>query len=106
MQIIAKDYEFAPQILEASPGETLRITLINQANHDHSLVIGGGEDSRGELNEVLKPNESATMTYKMPLNVAYVEFHCPIANHGSRGMTGRIVAKRPDDGVNSGATLR
>lgn len=94
IQIVAKDYAFAPEILEALPGETLRITLINQGSHDHSLVIGGGQKSRGEMNEILKPNESATMVYRMPENVAYVEFHCPIARHGSRGMTGRIVAKR------------
>jgi uncharacterized cupredoxin-like copper-binding protein len=96
--------EFAPSVLEAKPGETLRIVLRNKGQIDHEFLLATPEEisehaammrdfpdmQHEEPNAIrLQPGASGDIIWKFGSS-ARLEFACLIPGHYEAGMHGRV----------------
>lgn len=91
------NFGFSPNVLEAHPGETIRIHLINtQGMHD--FVI----DELGIASTLLQTGEDAFVEVSIPEKNVQSEyaFYCSIGNHRENGMEG-VLKIVEQEGTNS-----
>ena len=94
--VTARDMAYEPDVIEASPGDRLVITMVNADDQVHDLRLATGEDT-GRV----APGDSATI--EVPVIPGDVDGWCTIAGHRQMGMTLTIDAGGPasSDATNS-----
>jgi nitrite reductase (NO-forming) len=87
VNVTLKSYSITPNVINADPGETLRVKVTNSdSTHDFVVpelnaatrLLGAGES---QIIEITIPTNAAGKTY---------EYYCSVSNHRSMGMTGTI----------------
>src|SRR5699024_9141155 len=93
--VTARDMAYEPDVIEASPGDRLVITMVNADEQVHDLRLATGEDT-GRV----APGDSATI--EVQVVPGDVDGWCTIAGHRQMGMTLAIDAGGPaSSGANS-----
>lgn len=82
----ATEFAFQPAQIEAEPGQTLRIELVNQGQVSHNLHIEGSEVST----DTVQADGSSVVEFTAP-EQGEVRFYCKVPGHEQAGMTGTIV---------------
>jgi plastocyanin len=86
--ITMSNFTFSPNIIEASPGETITISLTSLGG-THDFVI----DELDVQSLLLGSNESQDLTITIPDNASGMtyQFYCSVGNHREMGMVGEIM---------------
>jgi plastocyanin len=88
IKMIAGSYYFDPAVIQASPGDFLRIQIENIAGMDHNFTI---EDPAGEILHSIDLPAGSTSELEIQLGGPGVyRYHCDIRFHPTLGMTGRV----------------
>jgi plastocyanin len=81
------NYKFAPAELQAKPGQTLHLTIMDKAG-SHDFVAPALNISSG----IFTPGETKVIDVVIPQNAASeYEFFCSVSGHKEMGMKGKIV---------------
>ena len=75
-----EDFQFSPESLEGTAGETLTIELENTGDASHTFTSDG-------VDETVQPGDTSTVDVDLP-DTGDFEFFCRF--HRSQGMTGTI----------------
>jgi plastocyanin len=98
ISVEADDFYFKSTFLKAKPGTTVKVSLKNEGNTQHTFTIDGlGVD------QTLDPDQKATVTVTLPASGAtnfYCRFHGPQATN--QGMQGAFFSKKGET-VTTGA---
>lgn len=83
-------YFFKPNIIEASPGETITVKVDNVGGF-HDFVI----DELGVRTEQVNTGNSVIATFTIPEDASgeVYEFYCSVGNHREQGMVGLLRVK-------------
>jgi uncharacterized cupredoxin-like copper-binding protein len=95
---------FSEQLIEVSPGETVRFVLVNRDPIAHEFIVGDARlqlvHERGtEAHHAPRPGEisipadatrTTTITFERDPAVGYTLFGCHLPGHYAYGMTGAI----------------
>jgi plastocyanin len=81
VQIEQGDLYFKPTFLKAKAGSTVKVTVKNEGDTDHTFTIDGQS-----IDESLSPGDSAKVAVTIPSNGKPVPFYCRF--HVSSGMQG------------------
>jgi hypothetical protein len=117
VNVILRDYQIVPGIVDLVPGETITLNVVNGGLDVHELVIGSAavqqawEDAEGPaanpppgptpavsvapglegLRVVVPSGATGTVTYTVPADVAeQLLLGCHISDHWERGMAGAV----------------
>ncbi len=83
----ATEFAFTPASLEASAGETVKVTLENKGTVEHDFVI---DELRVKAHAAVGTSADATLSDLKP---GTYTFYCTIAGHRQAGMEGTLVVK-------------
>lgn len=90
ISITERDFYLEPEAIVVQPGK-LTFVLTNAGRYTHDFrVKGEGIDERSQ-----KIGIGRTNRFTLDLREGEYEMSCPLSNHADRGMTGKIVVKRP-----------
>lgn len=89
VEVVAVNFAFKPEKIEAKPGETLQVKLINRGKAPHNIEFEL-PDKEVELDKPLKPGETGTLTFQAPRKAGKYLFYCPVGNHKEKGMKGYL----------------
>lgn len=95
VQIGAHDYRFDPVELTASPGQAMRVELANRGERPHSIEFHLEGDKEAELPSEVQAGQSGSMTLTAPGKAGTYIYYCPVGDHRSRGMEGRLIVRAP-----------
>ncbi len=121
VNVILKDYLFAPAIVDLVPGETIRLNVVNGGLDTHELVIGtqavqdawaaaerpAANPPPGATPLVTVPaglegirivvgsGETRSITWTVPADAGSLLLGCHISDHFERGMAGLVRAVGP-----------
>jgi len=87
--VTAKEFEFQPAMINAEPGQTLRIELVNEGRISHNLHFVGNDVKT----ETIQAGNSDTITLTVP-DKGEIRFRCEVPGHKQSGMVGKIVTTR------------
>jgi uncharacterized cupredoxin-like copper-binding protein len=87
VEVVATDFEFDQRTVEVDAAGTTTFRLTNDGGTTHALQIDG-QGVEEETDEI-GPGESAEVT--VDLTAGEYELYCPVGNHRSLGMEGRLV---------------
>lgn len=89
VEVIATEYQFTPETIEASPGEMLIVLLRNEGTMAHSIAfeLPGGDVA---LDELVQPGETAQLTIEVPDMEGDYVYYCPVDGHRALGMVGTL----------------
>lgn len=85
----ASNYEFDPEIMVASRGDLIRITLIDTSG-THNLFIDGYNVRSNTLNR----GEEQVIEFVADKEGSF-DFWCEVGDHRSRGMEGELLIRPP-----------
>ncbi len=90
IQIHATENQLVPDRIEATPGQVIRIDLVNDGKSPHSLVfdLPGGTQAMGN---VLEPGGSGSMKIVAPARPGTYDFYSPVGQDRKLGMKGILV---------------
>jgi len=83
-------FKFSPNLIEANPGQTIKVRLSNLSG-EHDFVI----DELNVRSELLGAGDSQTIEIKIPEAASgkIYEFYCAVSNHRAMGMVGTLRIK-------------
>lgn len=84
--------------LQARPGETITVTLINGGDGTHDISF---PELKVKSKRVSEKGESASVTFTIPAQAGELEYHDSVANHARIGMTGSLQVLGPAAAVSS-----
>jgi plastocyanin len=87
VEVIASDFKFDPGSLSVDAAGKTTFRLTNNGGTTHALEIEG--HGVEEETKKIGPGESADVT--VDLKAGEYEFYCPVGNHRSLGMEGKLV---------------
>ncbi len=87
VSVNATESKFDPATINATPGQTVNLTVKNSGSVQHSFVIAGAN-----VKLTIDPGKSATQTFTAPAAGTYA-FECDIAGHKEAGMVGQLIVK-------------
>ena len=82
------DFKFDPATLNATPGQTINLTVVNKGQTRHTFVL-----SDANVNIGADPGQSATASFKAPAQAGTYKFQCDVPGHADQGMVGQLVVK-------------
>lgn len=86
--------------LQANPGETITVMLVNGGEGKHEFFI---PDIKVKSKRVIEKGESVSVTFTVPNKEIELEYHDSVANHADIGMvgilrvSGAVIPKPPDE---------
>ncbi len=86
--ITATDFKFDPNTINATPGQTINLTLKNNGQARHTFVL-----KDANVNIGADPGQTATTTFKAPATAGTYQFICDVPGHAEQGMTGQLIVK-------------
>jgi plastocyanin len=81
------DYYFSPTVIEATPGQKLRLKLVNHGTMEHNFTIASQAISRD-----VPPQKTASIQVTLPSS-GLIAFSCEY--HKMLGMAGELRARQP-----------
>jgi plastocyanin len=100
VQLTAKDYEFDQSTINVDAAGETTFTLTNDGDSQHALEIEG--NGVEEETDTIDPGGSASVT--VALEPGEYEFYCPVENHRSLGMEGKLVVGGAASSSSGGGT--
>ena len=93
VELIATEFQFTPDRIEADPGERLIVRLRNEGQVEHSLQfeLAGGDEV--QLEDNVSPGDTAELTVEVPEQSGDYVFFCPISGHRQLGMEGTLAVQ-------------
>lgn len=91
VELAAHDYRFDPVELTTSPGEEMRVELVNKGEQPHSIEFHLEGEAEAELSSRVAAGETGSLTFTAPEKPGRYVYYCPVADHRSRGMEGTLV---------------
>ena len=121
VNVILKDYQFVPAVVDVVPGETIRLNVVNGGLDTHELIIGTKDvqdawaeaerpaadpppgptppvavpPGREGIRIVARSGETRTIVWTVPADAGDLLLGCHISDHYERGMAGLIHAVGP-----------
>lgn len=92
IEIVAKDLDYTPNELRASPGQQLEVTLINRGEVEHNIEFELPKGEK-ELESNVQPGNRATLTFQAPQEPGTYTFYCPVKDHKEKGMVGKLIVE-------------
>ncbi len=87
--ITATDFKFDPNTINATPGQTINVTLVNKGSSTHTFVVKDANNFKISAD----PGQSTKGTFTAPANAGTYQFICDVPGHAEQGMTGQIIVK-------------
>ncbi|HEX9076013.1 MAG TPA: cupredoxin domain-containing protein [Anaerolineae bacterium] len=88
VSVTATEFKFDPATINATPGQTINLTVKNNGSVQHTWVQ---KDSNVSL--TVDPGKTATKTFTAPSKAGTYVVECDIAGHKEAGMVGQLVVK-------------
>jgi len=92
VSIAIQDYKYMPDVIHASRGETLQLSIKDQGQMEHGIVFDFPAGAVAVPSHV-RPGESTTYSLRVPDQPGTYYFHCPVGNHYARGMEGELIVQ-------------
>ena len=86
--ITATEFKYDPAVINATPGQTISLTLKNTGSVQHSFVF-----ANANVKLIVDPGKSGTQTFTAPTAAGTYTFECDIAGHKEAGMVGQLIVK-------------
>jgi plastocyanin len=86
IEVEADDFYFKPTFIKAKKGTTVKVTIKNDGNTDHTFTADDGT-----FDETISPGDETTVNVTLPTNGKPLAFHCDF--HGDMGMKGAFFSK-------------
>lgn len=86
--VTATEFKYDPAVINATPGQTINLTLKNNGSVQHTLVL-----ANANVKMTVDPGKSATQTFTAPAAAGTYAFECDIAGHKEAGMVGQLIVK-------------
>lgn len=88
ISLVMDNYSYSRSTIEAKPGETITINLVNR-HGEHDFVI----DELNVDSGILDANESKIVTFTVPANAQpgdSYDYYCSVGDHRAMGMFGTL----------------
>ncbi len=82
------EFKFEPANIDAKPGQTIILTIVNKGNVRHTWVLPSQN-----VKLVVDPGQSTTKTFDAPKAAGSYDIVCDEAGHKESGMIGKLVVK-------------
>ncbi len=86
--VTATEFKFDPNTINATPGQTINLTVKNNGTTQHTFVL-----PQANVKLTIDPGKSVNQTFSAPSAAGTYQFECDIAGHKEAGMTGQLVVK-------------
>ncbi|OHA53967.1 MAG: hypothetical protein A2991_02315 [Candidatus Terrybacteria bacterium RIFCSPLOWO2_01_FULL_58_14] len=81
------EFSFSPAAINATAGERLRLTFVNEGNTPHSFDI----DELDVHSGIVNPGGSWTVDIVAPAQPVLFRTYCAIPGHAEQGMVGQLI---------------
>lgn len=82
------EFKFDPATLNATPGQSINLTVKNNGSVQHTFVLNASN-----VKLTIDPGKTATQTFNAPAQAGTYQYECDIAGHKEAGMVGQLVVK-------------
>ncbi len=79
------EFKFDPATINAKPGQTINLTVVNKGSIRHTWVLPSQN-----IKVTIEPGQTATKTFTAPAAGSY-DIVCDEAGHKEAGMVGKLV---------------
>lgn len=86
--ITATEFKYDPNVINATPGQTINVTLKNVGSVDHTFVF-----APANFKMTVSPGKSDTKSFTAPSAPGTYDFVCDVAGHKEAGMDGKLIVK-------------
>ncbi len=86
--VTATEFKFDPATINATPGQTINLTVKNNGTTQHTFVL-----SQANVKLTIDPGKTVNQTFTAPTAAGTYPFECDIAGHKEAGMVGQLVVK-------------
>lgn len=95
VRVVATDFAYDVEVIEAEPGEALRVVLRNDGTHPHNIEFEL-PDGEVEVEGGVAPGDMGEVLLWAPLEDGAYVYYCPVGDHRGRGMEGSLVVGEGD----------
>ena len=88
INMTATEFKYDPNVINASPGQTINLTVKNTGSVQHTWVL-----DQGNIKLTIDPGQSASKTFTAPTAPGTYQFYCDEPGHKEAGMVGQLVVK-------------
>ncbi len=86
--VTATEFKFDPSTINATPGQTINLTVKNSGTTQHTFVL-----SQANVKLTIDPGKTVNQTFTAPTAAGTYAFECDLPGHKEAGMTGQLVVK-------------
>jgi uncharacterized cupredoxin-like copper-binding protein len=86
--VTATEFKFDPATINATPGQTINLTVKNNGTTQHTFVL-----SQANVKLTIDPGKTVNQTFTAPTAAGTYQFECDIPGHKEAGMVGQLVVK-------------
>jgi plastocyanin len=86
--LTATEFKYDPNTINASPGQTINLTVKNTGSVQHTWVL-----STSNIKLTIDPGKTVTQSFTAPTTVGTYQFECDLAGHKEAGMIGQLIVK-------------
>jgi plastocyanin len=83
--VVNTEFKFDPATINAKPGQTINLTVVNKGTIQHTWVLPSQN-----IKLVIEPGQSTTKTFTAPAAGTY-DIVCDEAGHKEAGMVGKLI---------------
>lgn len=80
------EFKFDPANINAKPGQTINLTVVNKGSIRHTWVLPSQN-----VKLTIEPGQTATKTFNAPTAAGSYDIVCDEAGHKEAGMVGKLV---------------
>ncbi len=88
VSMTATEFKYDPSVINASPGQTINLTVKNIGSVQHTWVL-----DQGNIKMTIDPGKSETKTFTAPTAPGTYQFYCDEPGHKEAGMVGQLIVK-------------
>jgi plastocyanin len=85
--VTATEFKFDPATINATPGQTINLTVKNSGAVQHTWVV-----TAANVKITVDPGKTETKTFTAPAAGTY-PIECDVAGHKEAGMVGQLIVK-------------
>ncbi|MCL4394533.1 MAG: cupredoxin domain-containing protein [Chloroflexi bacterium] len=88
VSMTATEFKYDPSTINASPGQTIDLTLKNTGSVQHTWVL-----NPAHVKMTVDPGKSVSQTFQAPTTPGTYQFYCDEPGHKEAGMVGQLIVK-------------